>query len=343
MIPIKNIYYMLSYAFRSLSAQGYKSLETEEFDNIFELYTAIMIKGVSLQLKRGLEKEYISKEETTSAIKGKINLSESIRTNSMLQNKMVCSYDNYSENSYMNRILKTTMLALLKTDISRERKRSLKKLLMYFNHVDTVDIHSINWRVNYNRNNHHYRLLVSICYSVINGLLQSESAGSRKMMDFLDDQKMSSLYEKFVFEYFKREFSQIKTTSSQIRWQIDDDYDEMLPIMQTDTMLTKGKRILIIDSKYYSRTMQSNYHNRTNHSGNLYQMFSYVKNKKEELRGQDYEVSGMILYAKTDEEIVPDNSYMMSGNRIDVRTLDLGYEFSEIKRQLGEIASIVEE
>ena len=49
----------------------------------------------------------------------------------------------------------------------------------------------------------------------------------------------------------------------------------------------------------------------------------------------------MILYAKTTEEIVPDNSYMMSGNQIDIRTLDLGCEFSEIKRQLAEIAGIV--
>ena len=122
MIPIKNIYYMLSYAFRSLTAQGYRSLETEEFDNIFELYTAIMIKGVSLQLKRGLEKEYLSREETTWAIKGKINISESIRTNSMIKNKMICSFDDYSENSYMNRILKTTMVMLLKTDISKERR-----------------------------------------------------------------------------------------------------------------------------------------------------------------------------------------------------------------------------
>ena len=32
MIPIRNIYYMLSYAFQVLSEQGYKNIETEQFE-----------------------------------------------------------------------------------------------------------------------------------------------------------------------------------------------------------------------------------------------------------------------------------------------------------------------
>ena len=61
MIPIRNIYYMLSYAFQVLSEQGYKNIETEQFDNVAELCAAILSKGVSLQLKRGLGREYIEK------------------------------------------------------------------------------------------------------------------------------------------------------------------------------------------------------------------------------------------------------------------------------------------
>ena len=52
----------------------------------------------------------------------------------------------------------------------------------------------------------------------------------------------------------------------------------------------------------------------------------------------DGKVSGMLLYARTDEEIQPDNTYMMSGNRISVKTLDLNCDFSEITRQLNAIA-----
>lgn len=46
----------------------------------------------------------------------------------------------------------------------------------------------------------------------------------------------------------------------------------------------------------------------------------------------------MLLYAKTDELILPDNSYQMGGNTISVRTLNLDCDFSEIKKQLNDIA-----
>ena len=65
---------------------------------------------------------------------------------------------------------------------------------------------------------------------------------------------------------------------------------------------------------------------------------AYVKNKEVQLQGQDHKVSGMLLYAGTDEELQPDNSYQMSGNKISVRTLDLNQEFPEIAKQLDNIA-----
>ncbi len=108
--------------------------------------------------------------------------------------------------------------------------------------------------------------------------------------------------------------------------------------MQTDIMLSYGSRILIIDAKYYAHTTQTQYDIHTLHSANLYQIFTYVKNKEAELANVPHEVSGMLLYARTDEAVQPNNSYHMSGNRISVRTLDLNCEFSEIAMQLDKIA-----
>ena len=44
------------------------------------------------------------------------------------------------------------------------------------------------------------------------------------------------------------------------------------------------------------------------------------------------------FYAQTDEKILPDNTYMMSGNSISVKTLNLNCAFSEIAFHLNEIA-----
>ena len=53
------------------------------------------------------------------------------------------------------------------------------------------------------------------------------------------------------------------------------------------------------------------------HSGNLYQIFTYVKNQdKDDTR----DVAGILLYAKTDEDIAPDFMFNMGGNQIGAKT-----------------------
>ena len=135
---------------------------------------------------------------------------------------------------------------------------------------------------------------------------------------------MHRLYEKFILNYYKKEHPSINSSASQISWQLDDGEDYMLPRMQSDIILEYFEKVLIIDAKYYFHTTQSYYNTNTIHSGNLYQIFTYVKNKQ--LENDDFMVSGMLLYAGNDEEILPDNTYKMSSNTISVGTLDLNQD-----------------
>ena len=102
------------------------------------------------------------------------------------------------------------------------------------------------------------------------------------MMDFLDEQRMSRLYEKFILEYYRREHPELSAGAPYISWALDDGFDDMLPAMHTDITLTRGRTVLIIDAKYYSHTTQQQFDKRSVHSGNLYQIFTYVKNKEAE-------------------------------------------------------------
>ncbi|WP_295816709.1 5-methylcytosine-specific restriction endonuclease system specificity protein McrC [uncultured Veillonella sp.] len=337
MIPIQNIYYMLSYAFQVLDPQGYKQVSVEEFDNVSDMLASILSKGVSVQIKRGVGRGYLERTEPLCSPRGRFELAESIKTNSLYKKNLVCSYDAFSENIYMNRIIKSTMELLLRSDISKSRKKELRRLLVFFSEVETLDINNINWNMHYNRNNRAYEMLVSICYMIIKGLLQSTSAGSKRMMEFLDEQQMHHLYEKFIFEYYRKHFPQISVSSSEIKWAIDDGELYMLPIMKTDIMLTYHDKVLIIDAKYYSRNTQVRFDRHKIHSHNLYQIFTYVKNQSYHLKSTSFDVSGMLLYAQTDDEIQPNNTYMMSGNKISVKTLDLNCDFSEISSQLNSI------
>lgn len=177
-------------------------------------------------------------------------------------------------------------------------------------------------------------MLLSICNLVINGLLQTQKDGTSKLMSFVDEQKMYRLYERFILEYYRKHYPSASANAEQIPWQLDDGMNDLLPVMQSDITLRKGNRVLIIDAKYYAHTTRTQYNTHKLFSADLYQIFTYVKNKECELKHQEHTVSGLLLYARTDEQIQPNNTYFMSGNRIDVRTLDLNGDFRIVKEQL---------
>ena len=339
MIPIQNIYYMLSYAFRTLTKQGYREMSTEKFSNTADLMTEILIAGISQQLKRGLGRAYIEQMEDIPVIRGRVNITESVKRQTMINRKLSCVYDDFSVNNSKNRIIKSTALLLLRADVAKQRKSRLRKLLVYFDKVELIDLRTVDWNIHYDRNNQTYRMLISICYLVVKGLLQTQVDGKTKIMDFLDDQQMYHLYEKFILEYYKKEYPYITTNASQIKWQLDDGMGYMLPKLLSDITLEYDNKVLIIDAKYYSRIMQNRYEKETIRSANMFQIFTYVKNKEAELMDKPHEVAGMLLYAQTDNGTQPDYRYKMSGNMISVKTLNLNCDFEDIRRQLDSIVT----
>lgn len=343
MIRVRNLFHMLAYAFSALTEQGYRAVAMEDFDNAVELCAAILERGVSLQLKRGLGQEYVNRTEARSCLRGAIKVTESVKSQAVWRRQLVCSYDEFSVDTTMNRVIKATVALLVRADISRARKKSLKKLMVFFADVRDIDLHRVDWNMRFERNNRTYRMLMAVCWLVVKGLLQTQSDGATRMMDFFDEQRMSRLYEKFILEYYRREHPRLRASASFVEWALDDGMSEGLPAMRSDITLSARGCVLIIDAKYYASTMQSNFDKRTVHSGNLYQIFAYVKNKQAVLEraGESVEVSGMLLYAATDEEVQPDVTYRMSGNQIGVRTLDLDRPFEDIRAQLDGIADML--
>ena len=340
-IFIKNIYYMLSYAFQALNQGEFENIAKESFDNIHDLFAAILVKGIGRQLKQGLYKEYIEVSDDLSVLRGKININNTIQHKISKRQLLSCEYDELSENNLLNQILKTTSVLLLKQkDVSSERKGLLKKELLFFSNVDEIDLRLIRWSsVRFQKNNISYITLIGICRLIIEGMLLTTEEGQYKLASFIDDQHMERLYEKFILEYYRKECPQINANASQINWALDDGNNAYLPIMQSDITLSKGSDVLIIDAKYYTHTMQQQYDSYSYHSNNLYQIFTYVKNKDAEFKDKPHRVSGMLLYAKTDEDVQPNSSYPMSGNDISIQTLDLNTDFSNIALQLNKIVS----
>ncbi len=340
-ILIKNIYYMLSYAFQVLKQPDFRSLAAEDFDNAQNLFAAILGKGIGVQLKQGLYREYKTKSEDIPTLRGRIVMPETLKNKIARKQVLTCEYDELSENILLNRIIKTTVMLLLKSrEVDIEYKDILKKEMLYFSGIDTIEPSSIQWeRIRFHQNNQTYQMLIGLCRLILEGMLMSEERGENRLASLVDEQHMHRLYEKFILEYYRKEFPKLHASASQIKWVLDDGVDTLLPDMHSDITLSRANTVLIIDAKYYSRTMQERFGSQILRSAHLYQIFTYVKNKDAEFAGKPHTVSGMLLYAHTDEDTQPNQSYRMSGNRVDVRTLDLNCEFSVIAEQLNKIAA----
>lgn len=330
---------MLTYAFQVLKQSNYDEIASEEFDNIQDLFAAILSKGIAQQLKQGLYREYIPKCEDLPVMRGKLEITGTIRNKLQKKQILSCEYDELSENNIFNKVLKTTAFILLRqSSVNPDRRKALKKVMLFFEGIDIVDPFTIKWNtLRFQKNNRSYKMLLNICYFVLDGLLLTTEKGDYKMATFLDEQHMSRLFEKFVLEYYRYHRPDLNAYPAQVAWNLDSGVIDFLPIMQTDITLKHNGKTLIIDTKYYAHTMQvqAQYDSHTLHSNNLYQIFTYVKNQDVKNTGN---VAGMLLYAKTNESITPDCDFKMSGNKISVKTLDLNVAFSDISAQLDRIA-----
>ena len=122
-ILIKNIYYMLAYAFQVLKRNNYANIASEKFEHIEDLFAEILSRGISYQLKQGLYREYVPKTESLPTMRGKIDITKTIKHRIQCQQILSCEFDELSENNIFNQILKTTISILLQEKIvAKERK-----------------------------------------------------------------------------------------------------------------------------------------------------------------------------------------------------------------------------
>ena len=349
-IPVLNIFYMLSYAFSNLSLKAIEErIGKEDFNNIDDLFAEMLILGVSQQAKQGLHKAYIVQNESLPSFRGKLDLQGTIANRIQNKLELACEFDEWSEDNVFNQIIKSTLLLLKgKSDVDSQRKQRIKQLLLLFDNVQTIRLDTVKWNnLKFNRNSGLYPMLLYICFLVIDTKIINEKDGTTKMKGFWDDdQKMSRLYEKFLLGYFQKEHHYLDPKAPYVDWNIDESASdkEYIPTMQTDIMLNGEKRngnerTLIIDAKYYGRTLTTRYDKKKLHTWNLYQIESYVFNHDKKKEGN---VDGMLLYAQPEDptQVLDGKMTFKQGNVIYFKTLDLNKEFEDIKKDLDNIAGI---
>ncbi len=343
-IVIKNIYYMFAYVFEYFQSKTEQDVTECDFDNIDDLFAVILSSALSLQIKRGLNKEYENKQEELSTLRGKIDFQTSIKKLSHFKCKLFCEYDEFTLNSYFNNIIKSSCeLLLTRGQLTCDSIQRIKRVLPSFLSVDSIDLKRVSWNsIRYNSNNRKYKLLIHICYMIAQGMLMTEEAGDRHLSNYFYDKCMGKLFERFVLTYYKKNLKDVHVHAPKIPWAEDNLDFEYLPEMQTDIVLETDSSILIIDAKFYTHSLNkhSQYEDSSAklHSGNMYQIFTYMKNMQ---ASTSKKISGMLLYAKTQDKEIAATEKDLLNNKFFAKSIDLDCEWSEIESTLKGISNNV--
>jgi 5-methylcytosine-specific restriction enzyme subunit McrC len=338
-IPIKNVYYMLCYAWNRLKEREFVHVSQEQDKDIYHLLTRVLITQLQSLIKRGFHREYTELTEESASLKGKLKFQESIRSLSFHRGKMVIQYEELSRDILHNRIIKTTLHSLLHVnELDAELKGQVGQLFDYFGEITVIPLNARMFNeVRLHRSNKHYGFVLDICKLLHDCLLMNEENSNLRFMDFeRNHQEMAALFENFVRNFYRMECPGFKVSRENIYWDAEGELS-LLPQMETDISIESDRFKIIMDTKFYHSAYSQRFDTEKLLSGNLYQMFAYLSNQRRIIADAKPTI-GILLYPKVDKEL--NLSYKLKGHHLNVNTVDLNKNWQIIHNRLLEIVEI---
>lgn len=154
-------------------------------------------------LHKGMVKRYEARQENLVLLRGRINVSEQLRHNLARPDRLHCSFDEFTPDNELNRVLKLSLRILLSQVKTEQTTRNLAELLMCFDEVSNVPAALLKWeRVVIDRLSVGYAPLVRMARLFIEGYTPDLVSGRSDGFAVLFD--MNELFEEFVGRQIQR-------------------------------------------------------------------------------------------------------------------------------------------
>lgn len=355
-IPIQNIYYILCYAWDMGEMRGKVNVGVELCDSVVNLLVHVLLNAIDDLLKRGVTQSYSICGTEMDGVKGKINISETLKLGRFRQGRMFCNYDELSSDILVNQIIYSTLIDALKIrNLSEQNENRIVKSIRRMPQMKRVRLSDSIFRsVHLHRNNTYYLFVINICRLLHQSLLPNESlAGKWEFANLMDDERvMNRIFEKFLMNFYKHECHEDfpDVSRSHIRFQLTpfgmtfakstDEAYRLLPLMETDVTLynPNTKKKIILDAKYYKETLVSRYGDdgkiRREH---LSQILTYVMNQESNSMAYTKDTKGILVYPTMDTELDVSYVYKDTNHIIRVSTVNLNQDWQMIEQRLKEI------
>lgn len=305
-IPIENIYYLLCYAWNRLEEANLTAVTLTPETKLPDLFARVLQNGVTHLLKRGLHRDYLTTREEIPGVRGRIDVAASIKRVTLPLGRMQCVFDELSPDVRHNQIVKSTLRDLARVaGLDAQLVEALRDLYRRMPGVREIRITDQSFRrLTLGGNTSYYRFLLDVCEIVHRNLLIDERSGEVIFRDFTrDDAQMARLFERFLFEFYRREQSAFSVSAPQLKWQATGDPKCLgyLPEMRTDIVLRSSGRAIVVDAKYYASALSEYFGKASIHAHNLYQIFAYMTHLASQCDAS--QVSGILIYPRTTETV----------------------------------------
>jgi 5-methylcytosine-specific restriction enzyme subunit McrC len=345
MIPIRNLYFLLAYAWEFFPEGASAPQGIEDCPDSLHLL-AHLLAEVSMQLAvRPSHREYRVVKEETARLRGRVRFSESLSRFTWLNGRVICAVDELDHDTLPNQVIGATLARLQEASLERGVQRSVAKARLLWPRVTPISLTSGVFRkVRLHRHQARLRLALRFC-ELLHELSLPSPQGRRAQFTDLqqDDLLMNRLFEAFVRNYLRRHLHQlgaVRCDAMRFPWQgkgLTEAAQALLPTMLTDVTLTyENGQALILDCKYYTKVFSERGDRQRLYTGNLYQMLAYLQNYAPTMPAGSK--SALLLYPLTSGEDFT-HPYQLLGYRLTAATLNLNETWQAIAARLRELTT----
>ena len=180
------------------------SLKTQNLP-LLEIFISMFLCELEALVKKGIKSDYVALEENLNFLKGKLNINEQIKRNSVHKERFYVGYSEFLSDIKINRIIKTTLKFLYKKSNSSKNQQKIRELLFMFDEVSTCDDYK-NFFTNFviNRQVKHYEQTLLWCKIFLLGNSFTPHKGDDLAFALLFD--MNALFESYVGNFIKKSF-----------------------------------------------------------------------------------------------------------------------------------------
>jgi len=335
-IPVRNIYYLLLYAWGHFKSGGVRDVSADQSPDLPNLLSKVLNDGTHRLLRRGLDRGYIEVTEETRSPRGKLRLDVMTKQQTMLRGFAVCDLDELTPDVLHNQILKASLLSLAAcADVQKDLRHELTTSARRMAGVSKIRLSAdLFHRVQLSRNTSQYGFLMRVCELVFQALLPDEQGSGSKFQSILEDEtRMSAIFEDFLRNFYRSELQGYSAASEIMPWLAEAEKEgdlAYLPIMKTDVTLRSSARTVVADAKYYKEILAGGRYDPKVRSAHLYQLSTYLAHVREKEPRQ--ELSGLLIYPTGGQSLRL--NYRLLGTPVMVATVNLSAEWPEIHAEL---------